>query len=516
MKILYFLDFPYSVGGSDKVLLKQAYIMGQRGNKVTIVISNDKYGNHACEYDVLCSEYGLRAVTASFPVATCMEAIDILYSIDQYEEIYELIKKDSPSLICSTQINVTVELVARELQIPHLMNIYQADEDSFRIPWLDVYPHYHSVDSELFSKMWGNGLGIPSKCIRVPYESSSGYVSVLKKSGTPLRIVSIGILCERKNQLEIIKFILKCKNNGMQMFLTFLGEDTTPYGDCCKKFVKENNLEEEIIFKGFVLDVDEYLDKSDLMVFASKVESYPGVIVESISKGVLVLSTPVAGIPELMKDGYNCFLTQGYQCEDIYEAFQRYLKCKRENKIQEIIENAYKTYENEHTYQVVGSELEKYYRWILESYQIQKRYMKIEEIKKIFADFLKDRNLNRMDSFTHSNIWFLYHINEKIKQKKTQKIVIWGAGYFGEKVLEWIVFLGYEKQFLGFIDSKKKGKYLSYSILDNKEQEINNCTIIFVAVENMNSRLEMMEYLEKLGKRRNEDYFMIFNDPIRV
>lgn len=144
MKILYFLDFPHAIGGACKTLLKQAHIMSQRRHEITIVIPNDTDGSHVCEYDVLCrTVYGLHAVAAKFSVATCMETIDILYSIECYEEVYELIEKNRPNLICSTQINVTVEMVARELQIPHLMNIYQEDKDAFRISWLNVYPHYH-------------------------------------------------------------------------------------------------------------------------------------------------------------------------------------------------------------------------------------------------------------------------------------------------------------------------------------------------------------------------------------
>lgn len=517
MKILYFLDFPHAIGGACKTLLKQAHIMSQRRHEITIVIPNDTDGSHVCEYDVLCrTVYGLHAVAAKFSVATCMETIDILYSIECYEEVYELIEKNRPNLICSTQINVTVEMVARELQIPHLMNIYQEDKDAFRISWLNVYPHYHSTDSELFSKIWGGGLGIPSKCIRTAYKNNNVCVSEKRKKSSSLNILSIGDICERKNQLEIIKFILKCKNNGMKNFLTFLGYDSSSYGEKCKEFVKENKLEEEVIFKGFVLDVDEYLVKSDIMICASRVESYPGVIIESISKRVPVLSTPVAGVPELMKDGYNCFLTQGYQCDDIYNAFLKYMMYKREDKIQEIIDHAYKTYEDNHSYEVVGLELEKYYKWILENYVVQNKYIRVREVEAIFSDFLNNINLNNLSSFTRSKIWFLYHIAEIIKAKKVQKFAIWGAGFWGEFALEWIAFLGCEKQFMGFIDSKKRGEYLSYPILNNKDQSISNCDAIFVAVGDMDDRLEIMDYLEQLGKKRNRDYFMVLNDTLRV
>lgn len=516
MEILCFLDFPHIVGGSNKTLLKQAHIMSKRGHKAIIVIPNDANGKHASEYDILCNTYGLCAVTAVFPMATCMERIDILHSIEQYEEIYELIKKEKPDLICSTQINVTVEMAARELRIPHLMNIYQAEEESFRISWMDVYPHYHSVDSELFSRIWGKGLGIPSKCIRTAYENDNETVMVVKKNDILLHILTIGVICERKNQLEIIKFILKCKKNGIKLSLTLLGYDKSVYSEVCKKFIKENNLENEVIFKGFVLDVDKCLSESDLMICASKVESYPGVIIESISKKVPVLSTPVAGVPELMEDEYNCFLTHGYGCDDIYEAFQRYLSYKKKGKIQDIVDNAYRTYKDNHSYEAVGAELEKYYEWILSDFDAQNKYMRIKEVKEKFSKFLTDKNMYNADDFIKDNIWFLYHINEKMKQRNTKKIIVWGAGFYGKCALEWISFLGYEKQFIGFVDSKKEGEYLGCPILDDKEQAINDCDMIFIAVADIDARLEIINYVERFGRKRNEDYFTILNDTFRI
>lgn len=517
MKILYFLDFPYSIGGACKTMLKQAHIMSRKGHETTVVIPNDTDGGHIPEYDILCNSiYGLNTTSAKFSVATCLETIDILYSIKCYDEIYELIKINRPDLICSTQINVTAEMVARELQIPHLMNIYQVDKDSFHISWLNVYPNYHCADSELFSKIWGDGLNIPSKCIRTAYENNKNCNFNEKKDDSSLNILAIGVISERKNQLEIIKFILKCKNSGIRIYLTLLGYDSNLYGEKCKKFVKENKLEQEVIFKGFVLDVDEYLAKSDVMICASINESYPGVIIESISRRVPVLSTPVAGIPELMKDEYNCFLTKGYQCDDIYESFLKYLAYKKENKLQEIINHAYKTYEDNHSYKVIGLKLENYYKWILDNYVAQKEYIKIKKVKDIFSSFLKNKDLKNLSHFTQSEIWFLYHVNEIIKQKEFQKVAIWGAGFWGKFALEWIEFLGCEKQFLGFIDSKKEGRYLSYPIFNNKEQVINSCDIIFVAVGDMDNRIEIMDYLEQFGKIRNRDYFMILNDIFKT
>ena len=64
MKIIYFLDYPFFVGGSNKVLLTQAFIMQQRANSVRVVIPNDAECHHAKEYDKICRDYGLQTMEA--------------------------------------------------------------------------------------------------------------------------------------------------------------------------------------------------------------------------------------------------------------------------------------------------------------------------------------------------------------------------------------------------------------------------------------------------------------------
>lgn len=86
----------------------------------------------------------------------------------------------------------------------------------------------------------------------------------------------------------------------------------------------------------------------------------------------------------------------------------------------------------------------------------------------------------------------------------------------GEICIRMDCFLGCEKQFIGFIDSKKKGEYLSYPILNNEDQVINNCDIIFVAVGDIDDRIEVMDYLEQFEMIRNRDYFMVLNDTLRI
>lgn len=517
MRILYFLDLPFDIGGANKVLMTQAYILKGRGFQVKVVIPNDEMGQHSSEYDAICESCCLNVTTECYHISTCIEAIDILTALQEYEAISKLIKSYKPDLIHSTQLNIAVELAARELKIPHLMNIYQVDEQAFFLDWLKVFPQYHSADSKMMCGRWGNGLKIPSHCIRVAYTFPLSK-DIQKKDelskGKLLHIVSIGVVYENKNQLEIIKFILKCKENGYNVNLTLLGDCRSAYADTCKKFVQENGLSRNVFFMGFISHIEDYLQKADLFILASLVESYPGVIVESMANKIPIISTPVAGVPELLRDGENGFLTDGYKAENIYQTFLRYVEYCKEGKILNVVQNAYDTYLENHTYVAVEEQLASYYQWIIWDYNNRKdSNLTYKEVKNIIDNFIDQNKIDRANQFYMRNIWFLYHIITILENKK---IVIWGAGFWGSIALEWLKLLQGKFEFIGFIDTNKSGEYLNYPILLSKEEVILECDIVLVAVADTQARLEIINYLEKYGKVRNKNYFMLYNSPIRI
>lgn len=519
-KIIYFLDFPFFVGGASKVLLTQAYIMKRRGFQVKVVIPNNKQGKHEKEYDKICTNYGLETMSETYSVFANLETVDILESLNECRLLIRLLKDFEPDFIHSTQLNISLELAARELGIPHLMNIYQVDVDLFHIKWIELHPLYHSADSLLFSERWKKGLGIPSKCVRVAYEKriderGNNYLS---KNDDVTNLLSIGILSERKNQLEIIKFVYECKKRQQKVKLVILGYCNTTYGKKCKNFVEQNDLQDDVIFEGFVLNIEYYMKNADLFIMASTVESYPGVIVESMANKVPIIATAVAGVPELLKDGENGFLSAGSDSNDIYAAYLRYMDFCSNGKILQIIENAYFTYLNHHTYTIVGEQLEDYYCWIIDDYHKKnKRSLKENDIRQIFESFryefdIED-NLNII-----CRLWFVYHLILTLEQKDHLNLVIWGAGLWGSIAYKWFKYLKCNFRFLGFIDIKKKGYYLGYPILQDIRSAITESNAIVVALEDDKSKLEVINYLEKFGKIRNKDYFLTcnFSEPIKI
>ena len=77
--------------------------------------------------------------------------------------------------------------------------------------------------------------------------------------------------------------------------------------DECKNYAKFNNL--PIRFTGWLSEVGEIIDASDLLLMSSKNEGMPVVIIEAAIRGVPTLSTNVGGVSEFIKNNVTGFLS---------------------------------------------------------------------------------------------------------------------------------------------------------------------------------------------------------------
>lgn len=510
MRILYFLAHPHSIGGAMKVLLTQAYIMKHRLNDVRVIIQNDENNYHIPEYDFLCKNMELEYSAISYPIATCIEEVDIIKCLDVYDEIVREIRLFNPDLIHSVQLNTSVELAARKLNIPHLMNIYPICEGMFNINWLNIFPDYHSCDSEYFCKQWQKGLNISSKCVRVAYEPRNTEICEHDSSRYEYELINIASFGPHKNQMEIIKFIHICINFGFDIHINFVGQNNNSYGNICKEYVINNDLNDNISFTGQVVDVEKYLLNADLMVHASLIESYPGVIVEAMANRVPIMTTPVAGIPELVKDRVNGFHINGDTAQDIFICFKNYVELRKKNLISCVIDNGFNTYLENHTYEKVGNELQDYYNIILQDWNEKKVEPKLK-IHNIYCLLEPYKNvLNNVSDFTKRKIWYLLHIKEMIAKEKKNECYIWGTGKYAEYAIEWCELLGVTIKC--FIDTYKTGTFLSYHIARLEECDLEDAYII-VTTGRSDASQEICNKLNAIGKIRNKDYFLLNNNP---
>jgi len=90
--------------------------------------------------------------------------------------------------------------------------------------------------------------------------------------------------------------------------IQFLAAGTGPLEGELRARVSSSGIDGTIQFLGYVEDVPSFLRKIDILLFLSRREGMPVAVLEAMASGLPIVSTPVGGVPELVKEGKNGFL----------------------------------------------------------------------------------------------------------------------------------------------------------------------------------------------------------------
>jgi glycosyltransferase involved in cell wall biosynthesis len=139
-------------------------------------------------------------------------------------------------------------------------------------------------------------------------------------TGPRRRILCVGRLCPSKGQAILIQAagLLKDRGADFQLLLLGGGEDL----EAIQGLVATRGLADRVTVAGPVghARVRQELEAADLFVLPSFAEGIPIALMEAMAAGVPVLSTMIAGIPELIQPGVNGFLVPASDAEGLAEA----------------------------------------------------------------------------------------------------------------------------------------------------------------------------------------------------
>ena len=116
-------------------------------------------------------------------------------------------------------------------------------------------------------------------------------------------ITYIGYVRFAKGMNCLMDFCKQLRDAGIPFHFHLIG-DGEMYEDV-KTFLEKEKLVEKVVMHGHIDDKEEMnriLRKSDLFFFPSLSEGSPRVVIEAMSQGVPVLSTPVGALPSTFKD----------------------------------------------------------------------------------------------------------------------------------------------------------------------------------------------------------------------
>ena len=136
------------------------------------------------------------------------------------------------------------------------------------------------------------------------------------------RLVCVGRICEQKGQLLLIEALARLRERGVACELVLAG-DGDMRGDV-EALVARTGLGDRVRITGWISgeQVRREIEGARALVLPSFAEGLPVVIMEAMAIGRPVLSTFVAGIPELVVHGANGWLFPAGDLDALTDAMQ--------------------------------------------------------------------------------------------------------------------------------------------------------------------------------------------------
>lgn len=142
--------------------------------------------------------------------------------------------------------------------------------------------------------------------------------------------VCVGRLCEQKGQLLLLDAARSLRDMGYQFTLTLAGDGEMRQQ--VEKKIEEYQLESCVEITGWISgeQVQQYLLESMALVLPSFAEGLPVVIMEAFATRIPVITTYIAGIPELVQNHVNGILVPAGDIEALTLAMKNMMELDSE------------------------------------------------------------------------------------------------------------------------------------------------------------------------------------------
>lgn len=144
------------------------------------------------------------------------------------------------------------------------------------------------------------------------------------------RFASVGRLCEQKGQLLLVEAAAKLKREGRRFELVLVGDG--PMRADVEEVIAREGLDGYVRITGWASGevVQREIEQARAFVLPSFAEGLPVVIMEALGRGRPVITTYIAGIPELVEEGTCGFLVPAGSIDHVARAMKAALDAPRE------------------------------------------------------------------------------------------------------------------------------------------------------------------------------------------
>lgn len=237
----------------------------------------------------------------------------------------------------SVCVNVGV-FMAEHLGLPHIWQYREAFEQlDFKLSlsnlvsrkiWRNKCTKVHVLISDYMMDYYSpylpkdkmvrvyNGLDLPEGACKRDYNVIKGR----------LKVACVGILCDQKNQMEILKAQALLKNRGIEIETYFYGAFNHEYMARMQGYITENHLNDIAHIEGHTDNVFEALKKMNLGVVAAHDEAFGRVTIEYMLMHMPVVVSDSGANPELITPGSTGDIYPLCDVERLAECIERYVR----------------------------------------------------------------------------------------------------------------------------------------------------------------------------------------------
>lgn len=175
-----------------------------------------------------------------------------------------------------------------------------------------------------------------------------GNLPDLNTQESPIRIIYVGYIRFAKGMNCLMHLCKKMQDSGFDYIFDIVGNGEM--FDELKNFVENNELENKVILHGHVDDKTKLLQmirSSQLFFFPSLSEGSPRVVIEAMSQGIPVVSTPVGSLPTTFEDKKEIRFFDFNDYEMAYDIIKSFLSDR--SSFEKMRDEAYKKVKNNYT-----------------------------------------------------------------------------------------------------------------------------------------------------------------------
>ena len=313
MKILYLISGT-NMGGATLSFLTLLDFIKKKGEKPFVIIPD----NNIDFVNLLKSQnipfFTIPLIFHCYPSKKCghwakrflLTYFMLFREFQNIRQLNKVIKDIKPDII-HTNVGplATGHYVAKRNGIPHIWHIREYGDLDFELDFFPSRKYFHKLLNQDIV------ISITTKLLRYNKleQKSSKFViynGVRKKhdihyfSPKEKYFLCASRISPEKGQADIIATFSKFHNKYPEYKLVILGEGNHNYIESLKRLANEANCLSSVIFKGFVSNVSDYMQKATALIVGSHFEGFGRMTAEACFDGCIVIGKNSGGTREIL------------------------------------------------------------------------------------------------------------------------------------------------------------------------------------------------------------------------